>query len=185
MAGSTGVWTEFHMDEFAGRIDDQVLELDADAYGLYLVLANFIRGGGREGALAQLGQQHLSKIDADSLLLTCFFIAVLAFFCAIWPEDIKMDSVWQLSHPPPPVRIDFTIRVAQLWCSQNESLPESWFTSDRLQEIFQAVLAGIRGAGLYGWDAHISFFRGEEGTRYNRKLLEMFEASRKGTQTSV
>jgi len=177
--GEAGLWTEFAKEELDGAIDRQARELDADAYAIYLVLSNFIRGGGRKGALVQLGRQHLPDIDADSLILTCFFVAVIAFFGELWPEDIRVDSIWQLTHPPAPVRIDFAIRVARMWSGQNECVSESWFGAERLQEIFEAVLSTYAGAMRQGWDAHVAFFRGEEGIKYNRRLLDSFDTLRK------
>jgi hypothetical protein len=81
--GITGAWTEFHA-LMTGGIDDQAQELDADAYAIYLGLANFLRGDGRQSGLAQLGRQGSSAIDADDILLTCFLLAVTALFCALW-----------------------------------------------------------------------------------------------------
>jgi len=48
--GLVGAWTEFQTE--ANRaIEHQAQELDADSYAIYLVLTNFLRGGGRQGGL--------------------------------------------------------------------------------------------------------------------------------------
>jgi hypothetical protein len=76
-SGGIGVWTEFPHDATCGSINSQAQELDADGYAAYLVLAHLLRGGG----------------DGDELLLTCFFLAVLAFFCEFWHGDIDMAGI--------------------------------------------------------------------------------------------
>ena len=176
--GVTGVWTEFLQDETCGSIDSQVEELDADAYAIYLVLARFIRGVGRQSVLSQLGWQDLPSNEADELLLMCFFLAVTAFFCARWPERIAMTSIERLKHPPAPVRIEYAIRVAKMWCGQNRSVPESWFSEERLKSLFRVVAEAIGGTTREVWDAHILFLRSDEGAEYDRQLFERFEAVR-------
>jgi hypothetical protein len=176
--GMPGAWTEFLDDKAVGGIDDQAQEIDADAYAIYLGLANFLRGGGRESGLAQLGRQDSLGTAADGLLLTCFFLSITALFCTLWREDTAMTSIRELGHPPAPVRIEYAIRVAQMWCGQNESVPESWFAADRFQEIFSAALDAIGGGSRAAWDAHVSFLRGTEGIEYDRSLRDRFDAIR-------
>jgi len=183
-SGIAGVWTEFSQDDTDGGIDSQVHELDADGYAIYLVLANYLRGGARQSALVQLGRQGLSSSDADEFLLMCFFLALTAFFCNLWPEDIKITSIGQLSHPPAPVRIEYAIRVAKMWCDQNGSVPESWFGAERFRALFGTAAKAIDGAERQSWDAHISFLQSEEGKKYDRLLLERFETIRRNRQKS-
>lgn len=180
--GMPGFWTEFASDGLSGGMDRQALELDADAYALYLVLANFVRGGGRQGALSQIGKQHLSNVDADSLILGFFLVAVIAFFGERWSENIEMESISRLTHPPAPVRIDFTFRFAEMWCNQNRC---AWFAPERLQEMFGAVVSTYAANTRQGWDAQIAFLRSEAGTKYSQKLLDLFEMVRKGTDIPV
>jgi hypothetical protein len=174
-----GAWTEFVTGEASGGLESQAQELDADAYAIYLSLANFIRGTGRQSALAQFGRQDLESIQADELLLTCFFLAVTSLFCALWPENIKITSIWQFVHPPAPVRIEYAIRVAQMWCDQNGSVPQSWFGAERFRRLFSVAVDAIGGNPRQQWDAHISFLRSEEGSKYDRRLSERFDAIRK------
>jgi hypothetical protein len=173
-----GIWTEFFEEEAIGGLDSQAQELNADGYAIYLVLANFVRGGGRQGALMQLGRPNLLNPDADELLFMCFFVALTGLFCALWPEDIRTDSIGKLGHPPAPVRIEYGIRIAKMWCSQNESLPESWFGAERFNALFRAGVEAIGGTTPGTWDAHIAFLQSDPGAEYNRQLLERFEVIR-------
>lgn len=174
-----GAWTEFVEDETRGGIGCQAQELDADGYALYLVLANFLRGAGRRGALAQLERQSLASLEADELILMCFFLGLVSLFCSLWPENISITSIWQLRHPPAPVRIEYAIRIAQMWCDQNGSVPQSWFGAERFRGIFSAAVEAIGGSTRQQWDVHVSFLRGEEGSEYDRRLSEHFDAIRK------
>jgi hypothetical protein len=183
-SGLAGVWTEFSKGDTNGGIDSQAQELDADGYAIYLALANLVRGGGRRSALEQLGRQDLPSTDADELLLMCFFLAIAAFFCALWPENIETTSIEQLGHPPAPVRIEYAIRVAQMWGGQN-GVPQLWFGAERFQSLFRTAAEAIGGTTRQAWDEHISFLHGEEGAKYDRLLFERFEVERKKRDEST
>lgn len=176
--GVPGVWTEFRMHATWGSIDSQAQELDADGYAAYLVLAHLLRGKRRKSALLELGRTGTPGTGGDELLLACFFLAVLAFFSALWREGVDMASVSRLTHPPPPVRIKYAIQVTEMWCGQNGPLPQSWFSPARFQELFRAAAEAIEGTAKQTWDAQISFLRSAEGIQYDRQLFDRFEALR-------
>jgi hypothetical protein len=182
-SGGIGVWTEFPHDATCGSINSQAQELDADGYAACLVLAHLLRGERRQSALAELGRADMPGIDGEMLLLTCFFLAVLAFFCAFWRGDIDMASVCQFTHPPPPVRIKYTIQVAKMWNGEIGSVPQSWFSPERLRELFRAVADVIGGTARQTWDAQMSFLGSVEGVQYDRQLFERFEAVRRSGTT--
>ena len=174
-----GAWDEFNDGRARGGLDDQAQELDADGYALYLTLANYVRGAARRNALAQVGMQGLTDIEGDEFLLTGFFVALTALFCALWPEDVAPALIFQASHPPPPVRIDYAIRVATMWCNQNASVPELWFGAERFRAIYLSAIDAIAGGARPQWDAQIAFLRSDEGLKYDRLLSERFDATRK------
>jgi len=177
-AGVNGLWTEFLRDEAGGTIHSQAQELDADGYAIYLVLAHLLRGGRRESALALLGGTDAPGLDGDELLLTCFFLALLAFFCAFWHGGVDMASIYEFRHPPPPVRIKYVIQVAEMWSCQNESVSRSWFVPARFQALFGAAADVISRTARQEWDAQMSFLRGADGSRYDGQLFEKFERIR-------
>jgi hypothetical protein len=184
-AGQTsGVWTEF-FEEDVGGLDSQAQELDADGYSIYLVLANFVRGGRRPGVLLQLQKQDLSTGEADELLVAGFFIALTSLFCALWPEEARIESIHEFRHPPAPVRIEYAIRIAKMWCAQNHSLPESWFTAERFHALFRAATECVHGKTPQAWDSHIEFLQSAAVAEYDRLLFKRFEAARKGMQSAI
>lgn len=182
--GIAGAWSEFLQDEMHGGIESQAQEIDADAYAIYLGLTNLLRGEGRN-ALTQMGWQDLPTIGADELLLMCFFLAITALFCALWRDDIEIRSVGEFRHPPAPVRIEYAIRVAQMWCGQNASVPPSWFGAERFRMVFRAAVEAIGGITPEAWDAHILFLLSEEGAKYDQRLSQQFDAVRKGRSKSA
>lgn len=177
-AGLHGLWTEFLRDETGGTTHLQAQELDADAYATYLLLAHLLRGERRESALALLGRADALGLDGDELLLTCFFLSVVAFFCAFWRGGVDMASIYQVRHPPPPIRIKYAIQVAEMWSGQNQSARRSWFVPARFQALFGAAADVIGGTARQEWDAQMLFLRGADGSRYDGQLFERFEAIR-------
>jgi hypothetical protein len=172
-------WNEFERDDYLGGMERQAQELDADAYAMYLVFSNFIRGAARDNSLAQVGQKGVTTIEGDEILLKCFFLAITSLFCALWSEGIDAAAAPQLGHPIAPVRIEYAIRVAQMWCDQNQSVPQSWFGAERFRELFLAAVQGVGGTTRQAWEAHISFLRSEAGSQYDQKLLQRFEVIRR------
>jgi hypothetical protein len=174
-----GAWDEFNQGKASGGLDDQAQELDADGYALYLTLANYVRGAARRNALAQVGMQSLTDIEGDQFLLTGFFVALTALFCSLWADDVALASISQAPHPPAPVRVDYAIRVATMWCNQNASLPESWFGAERFRAIYLSATDAIAGGARPQWDMQIAFLKSDEGKTYDRQLSDRFEAARK------
>ena len=173
-----GVWTEFVHDETSGSINSQAQELVADGYAAFIVLTHLLRGERRQTALAQLGRADMREANADELLLTCFFLAALAFFCAFWRGGSDMAFVYQLGQPPPPVRIKYTIQVAEMWCGLNGSLQQSWFSPARLRELFRATAEIIDGTVRQAWDVQMAFLQSADGDQYDQQLFERFQTLR-------
>jgi hypothetical protein len=179
-----GTWTELAQDLASGGMYRQAQELDADAFAIYLGLGNFVRGAGRQGALSQLGRPRLRDLEADALLLKCFFLSMTSIFCALWRGNIRIASIWDVSHPPAPVRIEYAIRVAKMWCKQNQSVPQPWLESGRFREVFRAAVDAVGGTTPQEWDDHIKFLTSEEGSKYNESLLGRYELLRTGKESS-
>ena len=76
------------------------------------------------------------------------------------------------------------IQVAEMWCGQNGSVPQSWFNPARFQELFRAAAEVIEGNARQTWDAQMAFLRGGAGVQYDQQLFERFEAARKKSGTN-
>jgi hypothetical protein len=167
----SGMWTELVPQTSCGSMDSQVEELDADGYAAYLVLTFLLRSERRQSALIQLGQANMPATDCDELILSCFFLALMAFFRTLWPERITL-PLDQLTHPPVPVRIDYVIQVAKMWCGQFGIVEQSWFTSQHLQDLFHAAASEVGKTNSQGWDAQITFLSSADGDQYRNVLFE-------------
>ena len=173
-----GMWTEFVPRIAHGSMESQVEELDADGYATYLVLAFLLRSERRERALIQLGRSNLTTGDADELIMSCFFLALMAFFRTLWPESVR-SPLSQLTHPPVPVRIDYVIQIAKMWCGQFDHLEPSWFTSPRLKHLFHAGISKGNQSHRPGWDAQLSLLKSAGGDQYRNLLFEKANSLRR------
>jgi hypothetical protein len=167
----SGVWTELVPQTACGSIDSQVEELDADGYAAYLVLAFLLRSPWRQRQLILLGQEKMPAVDCDELIMSCFFLSLMAFFCTLWPKSTRL-PLDRLTHPPAPVRIDYLIQVAKMWCGQFGHVEQSWFTSLRLQDLFHAGASEVDRTNRQGWDAQIALLSSADGDRYRDLLFE-------------
>jgi hypothetical protein len=167
----SGMWTELVPQTACGNIDSQAEELDADGYAAYLVLAFLLRSERRQRALIQLGQTNMPAADCDELILSCSFLALMAFFRTLWPETISVPFD-ELTHPPVPVRVEYVIEVAKMWCGQFGSVEQSWFASPRLQDLFHAVASEVDRTTRQGWDAQITLLSSADGAQYRNLLFE-------------
>jgi len=174
--GEAEVWSEFSNQTTPGNLQSQAQELDADGYAEFLVLAHLLCGERRNTALAQCGRAELLGVDGDELLLTCFFLSLLAFFCSSWRGAIDTASIYDLQHPLPQVRITYAIRVAEMWSSLNKTVPQTWFREARFQELFRAARDTVGGTDRAVWDTQLEFLRSAEGAEYGRRLGERFES---------
>jgi hypothetical protein len=176
--GETEVWSELS-NQTSGNLQSQAQELDADGYAEFRVLAHLLRGERRRTALAQCGRVELQGVDGDEILLTCFFLSLLAFFVSFWRGPIDRASIYDLQHPPPPVRITYAIRVVEMWCSLNKSVPQTWFNAARFRELFGTAAETLGGAAREVWDTDIAFLGSADGAEYDRRLRERFESVRR------
>jgi hypothetical protein len=188
--GSTGVWSEFLDDAAQGSIDYQAQEIDADGYATYLVLTHLIDGERRDSALEQLGRADATDDLADRILLSCFILAVIGFFCVFPPSDIDGIRIYRLDHPPAPVRIKHLVQVVGMWCSFNRPALQEWLNPMRLGELRRAATGAIWGTtGRGAWSAQVAFLSTADGNEYDKRLFEAFNVLRQnlaeGDATSV
>jgi len=113
----------------------------------------------------------MSAVDCDELILSCFFLALMAFFRTLWPESIRIPFA-QSTHPPVPVRIDYVIQIAKMWSGQFGIGEQSWLTSPRLQELFHAAALAGDGTNQQGWDEQIRLLTSAVGDHYRNLLFE-------------
>ena len=171
--GSLSVWTEFLKDEDSGSLEQQAQELDADGYSSYLLLANLLQDENRYASVLEaMGHAAHRTAASDELLFTMFFVVVLNVFCAFWRKRTEVAGLYQLVHPPPPVRINNIIQVAQMYAGQNGPVASTWFRSSRFTELFRIAAAAIPGSGSdrQTWDSQMALLRSPEGEGMLRRF---------------
>jgi len=179
-SGPAGMWSEFLDDVARGSIDYQAQEIDADGYAAFLVLTHLINGERRDSALEQLGRPDATADLADRILLSCFILAVIGFFCVFPPSDIDRISIYRLTHPPAPVRIKYLVQVVGMWCSFNRPELQEWLNPVRLGELRRAATGAIWGTANRGaWNAQTSFLSTADGDEYDKRLFEAFNTLRR------
>jgi hypothetical protein len=180
----TQLRNELPIGRGCGGLDPQAQELDADGYAVMLVLAHVLRGERRTSALEALGQGDLPALAGDEVLLLCLLLTTFAYLCSFWRTEARIVSLYDLTHPPPPIRIKYVIEVAKMWCSLNDSLPTTWFDPARLERLFAAAAELIDATTKQTWQQRISVLRSREGEEYDRRLYARFEGLRKNPNTS-
>jgi hypothetical protein len=162
-----------------GSLNGQVLELDADGYAAFHVLAHLF-GESRELALELLQIQDLARDEKDQILLACFVLAVGSYLFSLPPKTLTRENVYMLSHPPHSVRMDFITRQAVNWCRQNQPALAEWMNADRFMEIMSLVAGcGLNNArGERAWDEQTRFLRTEIGEQYMRTLATEYDKYR-------
>ena len=152
-------------------MEQQAQELDADGYSSYLLLANLLQDENRYASVLEgLGHAAHRSAASDELLFTAFFVVVLNVFCAFWRKRTEVAALYELVHPPPPVRINNIIQVAQMFAGQNSPVADTWFQPSRFTELFRTAAATIPGSGRRTWDSQMALLRSPEGERYARRF---------------
>jgi hypothetical protein len=161
----------------SGNLEWQALEVDADGYAVYHVLADLIGGNRRQQAvdLMRCGKQKDSI--QDEVLLFSFVIAVgaLLFAQALSPVDAAV--IYALTHPPQAARMNYIMNFAIGWCKQNRPGLETSMTTERFRALMGAVATATWGMnGGSDWFAQTSFLQSDDGFRYIEKLDECVKA---------
>jgi hypothetical protein len=91
-------------------------EFDADGYGINHVLEYFFNGEGRQFASQWLGTSNLRPLENS--ILSCFLLSIMVQFCARWAGRIPVESDVRSEHPPVPMRIEYSMLFAEMWCRE-------------------------------------------------------------------
>jgi hypothetical protein len=149
------LFNEILDDGDSGSLEVQAVEVDADGYAAYHVLANMIDGTAR------------SAVE----LLKCFVIAVGGYLFTRPARALDSVNVYRFSHPPQAARMNCLMQEAMAWCRQNRPGLETWMTLNRFQMLMNASAAAVLGAdGGAIWDEQNVFLRSYHGAEYFRQL---------------
>jgi len=168
----------------AGCEERQALELDADGYAVFYVLEDLLNGDGRLRAVRLLGLNAEKQPVQEEALLSCFIIAVGAFFFIRAPIP-RASHVKTLTHPPPAARMRFVMQNVVRWYGHNRPGSDVPVSSERFIELMNAA-----GGATYGmnqqsdWATQTAFLQTSEGTKYLRTLQRLLERHVQSLRTS-
>jgi hypothetical protein len=170
------LFNEILDDGDPGSLEDQAVEVDADGYAAYHVLANIIDGTARSAVeLLKIGAEPANA--QDEVLLSCFVIAVGGYLFTRPARALDSVNVYRFSHPPQAARMNCLMQEAMAWCRQNRPGLETWMTLNRFQTLMNASAAAVLGAdGSAIWDAQSAFLVSEHGVEYFRQLDKRLKA---------
>jgi hypothetical protein len=153
-----------------GDIEEQVHEIDADAYGTYHVLSNLFADE-RAFVIDMLDLGSALPDRQDQTLLACFVIAVGTFLFVRPTKVLTPENIRTLSHPPQAARMDFIMRNAVGWCRQHRPALAEWMNPDIFDKIIATLAYVTPGAdGGEGWASQTGFLQAEIGDAYMKTL---------------
>jgi len=173
-----------HLDDhqpLSGEIGDslsQTQEHDADGYGIYHDLEYFFKGGGRQLAVELLGTPSESSLENS--ILSCFLLSIMVQFCARWARKRQIESDIGEQHPPPPMRIEYSILFVEMWCREVGAMSTSWMTDGTVKEYFDAAARLFPPEMKTSWDQQISWLKGPQSEQYRTQIRPGIDRLRTG-----
>ncbi len=143
---------------------------------------HLVRGGERRAsALIVLGKVPATPgTECDELLIRCFLLVVMAFFCRLWPSKLNISTITSCTHPLPPIRIQSLIQVTEMWCNENGSSARSWRTTEQLQALFDAAAIASEREDRHEWSDHLRLLKTPPFSEYCEQLFSVFDELRRG-----
>lgn len=146
-----------------GNLEQQMMEVDADGYAAYHVLAHLMGSEGRPHALGLLSLDSEPADMQDQVLFSCFIAAIAAYLFVRPPEPLD-NNIYKLTHPPQAARMNCLMQQAISWCKQNRPALASWMTLERFQNLMEIVAEATWGTnGGRNWGKQTAFLQSEEG----------------------
>lgn len=154
-------------------LEEQALELDADAFAAMLVLANLIEQYERRNAIRLLQLEAQPTGVQDKVLFSAFVIAVGAYLFVRPPATSVQTGICELTHPPQAMRMNFLMQAADSWCKQKRPALKEWMTSERFEILMMSAAQVAWGMnGGRDWAPQAAFLLSESGTEYSSRLHE-------------
>lgn len=164
---------EILMGGQVGSLDEQTLEADADSYAIYHVMENWIRGVERSPSITLLNMNCASVDDQDELLFGCIVVAIGAYFVLRPVPELDAKNVYNLRHPPHPVRLNSLMETAIEWCRKNRPGLEDRMKPERFNSLLSIVASLVwefDELKTQNWGTQVAFLRTRDGASYVAEL---------------
>jgi len=156
-----------------GDLDQQTLELDADAHSAIIVLANLIERGERRRAIKLLQLEAEPAGGQDQMLYSSFVVAVGGYLFVRPRISLEQGEIYTLTHPPQSMRMNYLMQAADSWCRQKRFALLEWMTSDRFDVLMTSAAEVAWGMnGGRDWAEQVAFILSEDGVEYRTRLHE-------------
>lgn len=157
----------------SGDLDQQTMELNADAYSALAVLVNLIERGERWRAIKLLRLEAEPASGQDEVLYSCFVVAMGGYLFARPPTTLERRGIYRLTHPPQSMRMNFLMQAADSWCRQKRPPLLEWMTSVRFDLLMTSAAEVAWGMnGGRDWAVQVAFILSEDGAEYRERLHE-------------
>jgi len=166
---------EVEADDRIGSLGEQTLEADADSYATYHIMGNWIGGVKRSEGVSLLKIDSVSADAQDDVLLACVIVAIGAFFFLRPVPQLDARNVYELTHPPQPVRLNSLMETVIGWCRQNRPGLEDRMLPERFNSLL-SIVAGVvwefDETKQQNWKSQVEFLRSAYGSEYVAKLMK-------------
>jgi hypothetical protein len=172
---------EILTDGQTASLDEQTLEADADSYAIYHIMWNWIGGVERSPTLSSLAADNASPSEQDALLFGCIVVAIGAYFVLRPVPQLNAKNVYELGHPPHPLRLNSLMETAIAWCKQNRPDLENSMKPDRFNSLL-SIVAGLVWEydedKTQNWKSQVAFLQTRDGASYVAELRKRKDAYR-------
>ena len=111
--------------------------------------------------------------DQDVLLFGCVVVAIGAYFVLRPVPELNAKNVYELRHPPHPVRLDSLMQTAVAWCRQNRPGLEDSMKPEQFNSLL-SIVAGLvweyDELRTQNWKMQVAFLQTRDGASYIAQL---------------
>jgi len=135
-------------------------------------------GDERPKALGLLEVGAATEVAQDSILLSCFVVAIAGFMFVRRPQALNAATAYTMTHPAQALRLRLLLESAKLWSRDYRQNLTDDISAERFRPIMRAVAVATWGMnGGTDWTDQIAFLVSDTGDEYARRLIDSRNAS--------
>jgi len=155
-----------------GSLAQQIDEIVADGYSIYHVLENNIVTTTANGPNPFFSLNSDGSSVNREQMVAIIAVVVAAYMFTLRECDLSILTVYTLSHPPPPVRLELVMTESFLWARKFPTLGAFLQHSFRaLASVAARVIVGVDKA-MQVWTQQRPFLQSPAGQAYTQALID-------------
>jgi hypothetical protein len=163
----SAVFSEILDDDERAGLQRQVLEVDADCYAAFQILATLFEDAG--GQLLRLSDEP-TKVQ-DEVMFSCFVVGIVSVMFALSSSTaINRPMIYHYPHPPQAARMHCIMYQAGRWREKNRPGCDAWMPVAQFQVLLHGVGTAAFETDPSGWNEQSTFLLSEDGVAYMRTL---------------